>query len=271
VADAPEKHLRLGVPSFINTEPLICGLDEKHSVIKAAPSRLVEMMDHSTLDAALVPVYPLLVGRPWRIAPGIAITSDGPVRSVALYAKTPPASLVRIACDAGSVTSVNLLAVLFQKKWRQELTCVAENSNKGLSLLKAGYDGVLLIGDAALRAGRPKGPHDLDLGMAWQELTGLPFVYAVWAVREGVDAGPLVQDLFKARQEGLARLDQIAAQAGSSLAMDAASIRHYLLENIHYELGEREIQGLELFGRFLAEMGCIQDVSLRFLEEDHGA
>jgi chorismate dehydratase len=105
-------------------------------------------------------------------------------------------------------------------------------------------DAVLLIGDRAMRACLPGFAHAFDLGQEWTEWTSLPFVYAVWAVRAGVDLGRVAPALAEAKQRGLASAGAIALREGPPLGLDAGLCRRYLSNILHFDLGPRELAGL---------------------------
>src|SRR5262249_44336206 len=120
---------------------------------------------------------------------------------------------------------------------------------------EAGADAVLLIGDRAMRACLPGFAHAYDLGQEWHDWTGLPFVYAVWAVREGVELGPVEAALVEAKQRGCARLGQIAHEEAPKLGLDAGFCRRYLTNILHFDLGPREQAGLHHFYMLACELG----------------
>src|SRR5262249_22359172 len=123
------------------------------------------------------------------------------------------------------------------------------------AMLKA-HEAGLVIGDAAFRD--DGAPHVWDLGAAWKELTGLPFVYAVWTLNEGVDRARLATLLRDSLASGLSHLDEIAAQAvGSIPGQDVKSLTRYLRDNLHYVLADRDMQGIEAFQRFCQKYNLI--------------
>jgi chorismate dehydratase len=116
-------------------------------------------------------------------------------------------------------------------------------------------DAVLLIGDRAMRAALPGFPYSYDLGQEWHEWTGLPFVYAVWAVRPGVDLGRVADALQEAKQRGCERVAQIAYFEAKNLELDAAFCRRYLTNIIRVDLGEAELRGLRRYYEAATEIG----------------
>jgi chorismate dehydratase len=127
---------------------------------------------------------------------------------------------------------------------------------------------VLVIGDAALLLGAARAyPHVTDLGQAWKDWTGLPFVFAVWAARRAVDRRA-VRDVHRAllasRTWGLAHLDDLAEGAAAATGVGRARCREYL-EGLDYGLSYRHLAGLADFLGRLAACGVVPDGTLSFL------
>src|SRR5579883_779603 len=170
---------RVGSVGYLNAVPLTRGLEEE--VLFATPSKLAELLRVDQLDAGLVSVVEVLFTDRYDILDSIAIASLGEVKSVLLAHRRPLEEASEIYCDAASLTSVELLRVLLAERGVKPDFKPLESYD-----FKALPDYALLIGDRALDL--LLGPHEhqiWDLGAAWYELTGLPFVYAVWALRRG--------------------------------------------------------------------------------------
>src|SRR5262249_17926925 len=132
----------------------------------------------------------------------------------------------------------------------------------------ADADAVLLIGDRAMRACLPGFAHAFDLGQEWYDWTGLPFVYAVWAVRPGADLGSVEAALHEARRPGCARVGQIAHREAPKLGLDAGFCRRYLQSIIHFDLGPREQAGLHHYYMLACELGLApRGVNIEFYHE----
>jgi chorismate dehydratase len=125
----------------------------------------------------------------------------------------------------------------------------------GVSALESTADAVLVIGDRAMRV--PHGPfHDVvDLAEAWHGLTGLPFVFALWVARGGLDLGDLVADLERSRAAGLAQAAALARTHGPRLGLEIATCYDYLTRILSYDLGDPEIEGLSQFAAMAARLG----------------
>jgi len=237
---------RVGSVPYLNAVPLTRGLEGE--IILATPAKLAEMLRRDELDAALVSVTEVLFHDRYDVLDGIAVASLGEVKSVLLAHRRPVAEAQEIFCDTASLTSVNLLKVL-----------LAEQGLKPGFKPLASYepssrpDFALLIGDPAIDFLRAPGSHhSWDLGAAWCELTGLPFVYAVWALRRGIDHAPLRRQLRDAKDFGLETLDHIIS---SRREYDFDFRKDYLGWHIHYHLGADEKRGLAKFMELLRKHG----------------
>src|SRR5436309_2308314 len=230
--------IRVGAVNYLNTKPLIHDFDSlapQAELILDVPSRLADRLAEGELDVALIPVIEYFRAGSFTIVPGISIASHGPVLSVTLFSRVPWAAVRRVALDEGSRTSAALTQVLLRQRYRVRPEVVALPLDRGAE--DADADAVLLIGDRAMRACLPGFAHAFDLGQEWYEWTGLPFVYAVWAVRPGADLGGVAQALAEARRRGLTRAGLIAQREAPRLGLDAGFCRRYLatiLHNINY-------------------------------------
>ena len=255
------KPLRLGVVSYLNAEPLVHALrgDAAFDIQSDVPSRVADRLHAGEVDLGLIPSIEYPSGD-YRIVPGIAIASRGPVRSVNLYHRVPVDRIRTIALDPSSRTSVALTRVLLRERLNREPAYLAGAPDVRAMLEMA--DAALVIGDPALyydgRADR------LDLGEEWFRTTGLPFVFAFWAGRGGaLDAVQLAR-LQEASRQGQAQLHDVAL-AYNGHADQASLNESYLRKNIVYDLGENEIAGLREFYRRAQAIGLLRKVpELRF-------
>jgi len=233
---------RVGSVSYLNAVPITRGLEEQ--VTFATPAGLAEMLRRDELDAALVSVVEVLFSGRYDILDGIAIASLGEVKSVLLAHRRPLEEVREVFCDPASLTSVQLLRVLLAERGlRPEFKPLADYDFAALP------DYALLIGDRALDLALGPHSHALwDLGGAWYELTRLPFVYAVWALRRGINNTTLKRQLREARDFGLDTLDAIIA-GRTDYTLDFR--KDYLGWHIHYHLGADEKRGLARFMELL--------------------
>jgi chorismate dehydratase len=229
---------RVGSVRYLNAVPLTRGLEEE--ITFTTPSKLAEMLERNELDAALVSVSHVLTHDRYDVLDGIAIASLGEVKSVLLAHRKPLEEAKEIFCDPASLSSVQLLRVLLAERGlKPEFKPLPDYNFANLP------DFALLIGDPALDFLRSNPEHQIwDLGSAWSDLTKLPFVYAVWALRRGVENSALRRQLREARDFGLDTLDHIIR---SRTEYDLDFRKDYLSWHIHYYLGTDEKRGLKKF------------------------
>jgi chorismate dehydratase len=229
---------RVGSVGYLNAVPLTRGLEEQVQFM--TPSQLAEKLRRDELDAALVSVTEVLFNDRYDVLDGIAIACLGEVQSVFLAHRQPLEEIREIFCDTASLTSVNLLKVLLAERGLKPQFKPLADYKSASSL-----ENVLLIGDRAIEFLRAPHEHTIwDLGEAWFELTKLPFVYAVWALRRGIENQELRRKLHEAKSFGLDTLDHIIA---SRPEFDRDFRQDYLTWHIQYHLGADEKRGLAEF------------------------
>ena len=237
---------RVGSVKALNAVPLTRGLESE--IIYASPVRLAEMLRRDELDAGLVSVVEALFTDRYDILDGIAVASLGEVKSVILAHRKPLVEVAEVYCDPASLTSVTLLKVLLADRGlRPEFKPLEDYA------AAKEKDYVLLIGDAALDFVFSNPGHEIfDLGEAWSELTKLPFVYAVWAMRRGVHTPELRRRLRDSCDFGLDTLDYIIS---SRPEYTEDFRKDYFGWHIHYHLGEDEKRGIAKFIEMLRKYG----------------
>jgi chorismate dehydratase len=270
--------MRLGRIPWINAAPVYAAMDRgiiaaPETVVSATAAELNDLLAAGELDLSVVSAVEYARdAAAYHLLPGLAISCDGPVHSVALFSKRPVADLdgATVLRTASSRTSHLLLELLCRHVWGvapRFVTARAE-ANDLAALESLPHDAVLVIGDAALHL-RASGiyPVCMDLGSEWKAWTGLPFVFAVWAARRDVDrtgALGLHERLLASRAWGVAHLDLIADEAAERTGIPLATCRAYL-GDLDYQLSYRHLAALtEFFGR-LAKDGLVPDGSLTFL------
>jgi predicted solute-binding protein len=233
-----EKKFRIGSVPYLNAAPLTRGIEGE--LLFATPAKLAEMLQRDELDAALVSVTEVLLNDRYDILDGVAIGSLGEVYSVLLAHKKPLAEAMEIFCDTASLTSVNLLKVLLAEK-----KLFPEFKPLESYIAAPEKDFVLLIGDPAIEFQRAPHEHEIfDLGLAWSEMTNLPFVYAVWALRRGIENAELRRELRQAKRFGMETLDHIIETRAE---FDEAFRRDYFEWHIQFHLGEDEKRAIARF------------------------
>lgn len=248
--------IRIGAVNYLNSKPLIDDLPllaPEAALVLDVPSRLADRLSRGQLDVALIPVIEYFRAGSYSIVPNIAIASRGPVLSVTLFSRVPWQQIRRVALDEGSRTSAALVQILLRKRYGNCPQFESLPMDRSADATEA--DAVLLIGDRAMRAFLPGFTHAHDLGQEWFDWTGLPFVYAVWAVRQGTDLGAVAGALHEAKRRGCMRSGVIAQREAPHLGLDAGFCRRYLANIIHFDLGPREQAGLHHYYVLACELG----------------
>ncbi|HEX8550401.1 MAG TPA: menaquinone biosynthesis protein [Abditibacteriaceae bacterium] len=243
---------KLAAVSYRNALPLLFGLEAHCEIVRAVPSQLSPLLRAGACDAALLPVVGWFRGAGEEIVSDACIGATGDVRSVLLFHRGPVDALKNIALDSSSRTSVALLHIVLHDLYgvSPNLTVLSPDLKEMLHQ----NDGALLIGDAALEArahSEASGAEILDLGEAWQRLTGLPFVFAAWITRRGLlteETASLSATLASARNAGLQNLDALA-RAGETPTLSADELRRYFSDSIDYVITDAHRAGLEEFRR----------------------
>jgi chorismate dehydratase len=255
---------RIGAVRYLNTKPLVHGLTARGTTVRYdLPSRLADQLAAGQLDVALIPVVEVFRHAGYRIVSDACIGCRGPVMSVKLLLRTPPDRVATLAIDEGSRTSAALARILLAERFGVRPRLEPLPIDAGLGDTRA--DAVLLIGDRALdRGGRGVGwggsfQMAWDLGDEWCRWTGLPFVFAVWAARPGVDARSVAPLLAAARDSGRANLASIAAAEAAAHGLTVPQCLGYLRDNLHYELGPREHAAISRFRGLAATMGLLDE------------
>ncbi len=243
-AEAPQ--FRIGSVQYLNAVPLTRGIEDK--VIFATPAELAEMLRRDELDAALVSTAEVLLTNRYDILDGIAIASLGEVYSVLLAHRQPLAELKEVYCHTASLSGLNLLKVLLAERGLKPQFKPLTDPQRA-----AEHDAVLLIGDPAIDFQRAPHKHEIfDLGSAWLERTNLPFVFAVWALRRGVENAKLRQELHDAKDFGVDTLDSIVR---NRTEYDYDFRKDYLGWHVHYHLASDEKRGIVKFAELLRKHG----------------
>jgi chorismate dehydratase len=260
------RRMHISAISYLNTAPLMWDFEHGDAgshfdVSYTLPSACARSLAEGTADIGIIPAAAYAEIPGLQILPEVAIASRRAVRSILLVSRMPIAEARSIALDTSSMTSVALTKVLIEK-WLgggRIFTPMAPDLDKML----AEHDAGLLIGDPALKVDRSR-YHTLDLAEEWIRHTGMPFVFAFWAVRSAAlaEADPSLDlaAIFKdSRDHGLEpeNLNQIAREWAPRVGLSEDGVRSYLTENIHYQLDAACVEGLQLFYRHAAEIGAL--------------
>lgn len=254
------KPIHLGAVDYLNARPLVYGLELRNDLFTVRfdpPSKCAALLHEGSIDVGMIPSIEYPRGAGYRIVPDVAIVSNGPVASVALFSTKPVERVRTIAADTSSRTSNALLRILCYETFGIEASF--EPMAPDIPLMLRRCDAALVIGDPALFFDHAAaGALKTDLGQVWTTLTGLPFVWAFWAGRPAAMPPHAVAALIGARDEGVRASDEIAAAyCGPDRA---ARGRAYLRENISYTLGEREQEGLRHYYELAARHEVVPSV-----------
>jgi len=263
------KPLRLGAVSYLNTKPLVHGLDahpDQFDVRFDVPSKCAELLHAGRVDLGLIPAIEYLRGS-YAIVPDISIASDGEVATVAVFTRKPIGEVRTLALDLSSRTSVALTRVLCAKQWHIEPKFTPAEPDLEAMLRRA--DAALVIGDPAFAIDPQKrNVTKIDLGAEWKTLTGLPFVYAMYVGRPDAATPPQCRALQAARARGPPNPPAIARQESGGDRAYEQKVLAYLRDNLKYGLGESEQAGLWRFYELAAEIGVVPGLEpLRFYEQ----
>ena len=248
------KTLRLGCVSFVNARPLIYGLDALPDVQLTldVPANLLDGLRASRFDLALLPVIDYQRMHGLAVLPAGGIGSEGHTLTVRIFSRMPIDQIKTLACDPDSHTSVALARIVLSRAYGMRPEFVELRRGHGTS-----HDAQLLIGDKVI-CEEPAGyPHQLDLGEAWKDLTGMPFVFAAWMGPSERITAFADETLRRAKQEGLAHVDEIVRQYAVPRGWPADTARDYLTRYLQFDIGERELEAIRTFHRFAAEEGII--------------
>lgn len=218
----------------------------------AVPSVCADRLGSGQADIGIVPCVEIpRLGL--RTLKGTGIASRGAVRSILLVSKTDPGGIRRLATDSSSRTSVALARVILSRAYNCEPEPISMAPDLDRMLEHA--DAALIIGDPALRIDPAALPHlVLDLGLEWQALTGLPMVFAVWAGRPDRVRPEWGEAFDGSYRYGAAHLDEILDASDRDHSIPRALAAEYLTQNVTFELGPAEYQGMDLFLAYAAEL-----------------
>jgi chorismate dehydratase len=249
--------LRVGSVSYLNAKPLIHGLDtdEDLDLRLAVPSQLLAGLQQQRFDVALLPVIDYQRLDNLVLVPSGGIGCDGPTLTVRIFSKVPIEQIQTLACDTDSHTSVALARVVFAEMFHRRPIFFDLVHGEARAT-----DARLLIGDKVVCEEPPGFDHQLDLGHAWRQITGLPFVFAIWTAPAGVDLRDLPQRLELARQRGLENVDQIVEKHALPRGWPAGMALQYLTCYLKFGIGERELAAIARFHELAAKHGVIQGV-----------
>ena len=273
--------LRVGAISYLNTKPLIWGLDKIQGVEleMSVPSGLLDGFAAGRLDVGLLPAIDYQRRDDLVLVPSAGIGCEGPTMTVRIFSTCPIGRIGTLACDTDSHTSVALARIILAENFGIRPRFI-DYCGAGLQPARdrtereAGWkpaplpgekkgsdpflaDARLLIGDKVV-CEEPVGyEHQLDLGSAWLEMTGLPFLFACWMARRGTDLGDLPQRLDEAKRQGLANVGQIISSYAVPRGWPAGIALQYLTISMRYDVGPRQLEAMRLFHQKACDHGLL--------------
>jgi chorismate dehydratase len=247
---ALDRKIRVGAVSYLNTKPLLYGIEnspiiEEISLITEYPARIADKLLSDEIDIGLVPVAIIPQMKEFHLNTRFCIGCDGPVASVCMFSEVPIREVRKVFLDYQSRTSVALAEILLAKYWKIS----PEYVQAGPDFLDkiSGNTAAVVIGDRALRQ-RTKSAYFYDLGEAWKEMTGLPFVFAAWISNKSLEAG-WVKRFDQANAFGLQQIPSVIKNITESYF----DLHEYYTRCLSYELTKEKKKGLALFLEMLAD------------------
>jgi len=260
--------IRVAASSYLNSAPLIWSfLHGVHAgsvdFFEAVPARCAQMLAHSEVEVALVPVieYQRIAGG--LLVPDVCVGSRKEVLSVVLVSKNKLEDIRSVALDESSRTSATLVKVIFREFLGREPEWTTRAPNLAAMLEK--NDAALIIGDPGMTFPR-QGLNVWDMAALWKEHTGLGFVFAMWMVRDDAIEHARSVDFSGARDDGVARIEEIVRSYQDKIPMRVEELRNYLTENIVFNVDESMERGLRLYFELAFKHGLIDSVKpLKFI------
>lgn len=269
--------MKVGRIAYVNCYPVYGAIDRgivplEAVLVSGVPSALNLMIARGELDISVVSAVEYARdARKYLLLPDLAISCDGPVRSVMLFSHRPAYELsgLDVLVSRSSMTSVALLELLFEHVWKASPRFVAGDAEiTDIARFDDAEAARLVIGDAALiLAHTGSYPYVYDLGAVWKDWTDLPFVFAVWVARRSVnvaDALDVHARLIQSRDWGVAHLDVLAQQANVATGVALRTCGEYL-SGLDYGLSYPHLAGLTEFFRRLMQRGRVPNGTLSFL------
>ncbi len=244
------RKIRVSFIEFLNAIPLGWGFmngsqQGLFDLLFDVPSECARHLMTGEADVGLIPVVEYSRIPHLKVIPDIAIASRGQVKSVLFVSKVPIDEVRQVAVDSSSRTSAALLKILLSEFYGCDSVEYTESLPNAEKMLLT-HDAALLIGNAALQI-PPQKRYVYDLALEWDRFTGLPFVFAFWAVRDGVHLGDSLDAFYRSREEGIAAIGEISTTYADRLGLNPNEIRSYLSSNLDYSLDEKNLEGLQLF------------------------
>ncbi|MDP7008763.1 MAG: menaquinone biosynthesis protein [Phycisphaerales bacterium] len=258
------QQVRLGVVSFLNTIPLIEGMETVEGVTLSpqVPSTLIDSLLAEQVDIALASSIDYQRStEPLRILKVGVLSSDGPTRTVRLCSTRPIDQIQKVYCDLDSHTSVALLQIIMQDVYHKTIQ-IETSEIREYKTVDDWPDAVLMIGDKVVSSKTPTHyPYELDLGEAWKELTGLPFVFACWMGKAQLETNvvhTVAMSLDRQLKRNKHRLEQLVSTSANQRGWEKPEALSYIQETIEYEWTNRHVESVKHFFDRAYAHGLIQ-------------
>lgn len=244
--------IRVASVSYLNAKPMLYGI-RHHAIaheiqlVEDYPAKIAQMLINDEVDVGLIPVAATTKLEEWYVVGDYCIGSEGTVASVCIFSEVPMEQIETILLDYQSRTSVNLARILLKEYWKKDVAFVNATGEDFRKQIRGTTAGVV-IGDRALEQ-RMYSPYIYDLGQAWKEHTGLPFVFAAWIANKKLPVS-FESKFNEANKKGLQHIEQVVAENPYTVY----DLNAYYTRCISYELTEHKKKGMELFLQKLKEM-----------------
>lgn len=238
----------MGAVSYLNTKPLVYGFENglmtaETTLVFDYPAKIAAMLLNDDIDVGLIPVAVIPRLSEYYIISDYCIGASRPVASVCLFSDVPLNEIQEILVDYQSRTSAALLKILLKQYWKIDpvLTDTANGYQQNIKGTTAG----LVIGDRALKQ-RHHSEYIYDLAEAWQQMTGLPFVFAAWVSNKKLSED-FITSFNKTTGLGLDHIDEIV----TAIDFPEYDMHEYYTRNIDYRLNEKKMEAIRLFHSYL--------------------
>lgn len=253
--------ITIGAVGYLNALPLVHTLDRRSGVrlVRRVPAALLADLEDGLLDIALCPVIDAQTSsRELAIVPSGAIGSRSQTLTVRIFSRLPLDQVDRLHVDGDSHTSVALAQIIFHRQFGR-LPKISPLNDPGALERTANLEAALLIGDKVVteEPDSERFPHQVDLGEAWRNLTGLPFVFATWLAPPEATLGDLPVALDEIRRDNCAHLEVLVQEWARDHHWPEDSALNYLRNLLDYEIGPSQLAAIQLFWNECAELGLI--------------
>jgi len=266
-----KSHWTVGCVSYLNSKPLIESVLSRRDIWVrfAVPASLSELINSGAVDAAILPIVDYQTSRrKLLLVPAGAIASDGPTLTVRIFSRISPQNITRLHADTDSHTSVILARLILREAYGAAPKLVPTAMSPG-QRPQSNTQALLLIGDKVVNAApdTTEYPHQLDLGLEWKKLTGLPFVFAMWMMPVDAPDLRLAKILSDSRREGENMTDELVDRYADRLGWPDDLARRYLTEHLTYAVTTQCRRAVERFFQLADKNGLLKATRpIRYLE-----